>query len=171
MAKMKAARVAGKEKEDKSPTIENRRARFEYEIMDTVVAGIALTGTEIKSLRSGSGASINEAYVRIRDDEAWLVGMTIPTYKEGSFSNHEPLRPRKLLLHREQIDRFAARLSEKGLTLIPLRMFFTEPGTEGLKPGVLKVLIGLARGKKTWDKRRTVQERDVKRDLDRARRS
>lgn len=76
-----------------------------------------------------------------------------------------PNRPRKLLMHREQIDRFAARLGEKGLTLIPLRMFFTEPGTEGLKPGVVKVLIGLAKGKKMWDKRRVTQERDVKRDL------
>jgi SsrA-binding protein len=167
MAKMKAARVAAREAPVKSPTLENRRARYEYEIVETVVAGIALMGTEIKSLRTGSGASINEAYVRIREGEAWLVSMTIPTYKEGSFSNHEPGRPRKLLMHREQIERFAARLSEKGLTLIPLRLFFTPPGTDGLKPGVVKILIGLARGKKTWDKRRTEAERDVKRELER----
>jgi SsrA-binding protein len=164
---MKAARVAARLAPVKSPMLENRRARFEYEILDTVVAGIALMGTEIKSLRTGSGASINEAYVRIREGEAWLVSMTIPTYKEGSFSNHEPGRPRKLLMHREQIERFASRLSEKGLTLIPLRMFFTEAGTPGLKAGVVKVLIGLGRGKKTWDKRRTEAERDVKRELER----
>lgn len=167
MAKMKAARVAAREAPVRSPILENRRARYEYEIMDTVVAGIALMGTEIKSLRTGGGASINEAYVRIRDGEAWLISMTVPTYKEGSFSNHEPGRPRKLLMHREQIDRFASRLSEKGLTLIPLRMFFTAAGTPGLKPGVVKILIGLARGKKTWDKRRTEAERDVKRELER----
>jgi SsrA-binding protein len=167
MAKMKAARVAARAQPVKSPTLENRRARYEYEIMDTVVAGIALMGTEIKSLRTGSGASINEAYVRIREGEAWLVSMTIPTYKEGSFSNHEPGRPRKLLMHREQIARFAARLSEKGLTLIALRLFFTGPGTPGLKPGVVKILVGLARGKKTWDKRRTEAERDVKREIER----
>ncbi|GAC1416285.1 MAG: SsrA-binding protein SmpB [Candidatus Velthaea sp.] len=165
MPKMKAARVASKEKPDNAPILDNRRARFEYEIMDTVVSGIALTGTEIKSLRTGAGASINEAYVRIREGEAFLVSMTIPMYKQGSFSNHEPNRARKLLMHREQIDRFAARLGEKGFTLIPLRMFFTEPGTPGLKPGVVKVLIGLARGKKLWDKRRATQERDVKRDI------
>jgi SsrA-binding protein len=167
MAKMKAARVAAREAPVKSPTLENRRARYEYEIVDTVVAGIALMGTEIKSLRTGAGASISEAYVRIREGEAWLVSMTIPTYKEGSFSNHEPGRPRKLLMHREQIARFAARLSEKGLTLIPLRLFFTDPGTPGHKTGVVKILIGLARGKKTWDKRRTEAERDVKRELER----
>lgn len=167
MAKMKQARIAAKEKPGNAPILENRRARFEYEILDTVVSGIALTGTEIKSLRTGAGASINEAYVRIRDGEAWLVSMTIPTYKQGSFSNHEPNRPRKLLMHREQIDRFAGKLTEKGLTVVPLKMFFTEPGTPGLKPGVVKVLIGLARGKKLWDKRRETAERDVKRDLER----
>jgi SsrA-binding protein len=167
MAKMKAARVAAREAPVKSPTLENRRARYEYEITETVVAGIALVGTEIKALRTGAGASISEAYVRIREGEAWLVSMTIPTYKEGSFSNHEPGRPRKLLMHREQIERFASRLSEKGLTLIPLRLFFTEPGTDGHKTGMVKILIGLARGKKTWDKRRTEAERDVKRELER----
>jgi SsrA-binding protein len=164
---MKSVRAAAKEKPANTQILENRRARFEYEIMDTVVSGIALTGTEVKSLRTGSGASINEAYVRIRDGEAWLVSMTIPTYKQGSFSNHEPNRPRKLLMHREQIERFASRLSEKGLTIVPLRMFFTEPGTAGLKPGVVKILLGLARGKKLWDKRKTTQDRDVKRELQR----
>jgi SsrA-binding protein len=166
--KSKQTRVAEKAKAERAPILENRRARHEYEILDTLVSGIALTGTEIKSLRTGSGASINEAYVRIREGEAWLVSMTIPTYKAGSFSNHEPNRPRKLLMHSEQIARFNSRLSEKGLTLVPLKMFFTEPGTPGLKPGVAKVLVGLAKGKKFWDKRRTEAERDVKRELERA---
>ncbi|MFN2459703.1 MAG: SsrA-binding protein SmpB [Candidatus Velthaea sp.] len=163
--KSKTLRLAGKDQPDNAPVLDNRRARYEYEIMDTVVAGIALTGTEIKSLRTGAGASINEAYVRIRDGEAWLVSMTIPMYKQGSFSNHEPNRARKLLMHREQIDRFAVRLSEKGLTVVALRLFFTDPGTPGHKPGVAKVLLGLARGKKLWDKRKATQERDVKREL------
>jgi SsrA-binding protein len=167
---MKSLRRA-EEKPANAPAIENRRARYEYEIMETYVAGMALTGTEVKSLRTGAGASINEAYVRIREGEAFLVSMTIPTYKEGSFSNHEPGRPRKLLMKRAEIDRLASRLGEKGLTLVPLRLFFTEPGTEGHKPGVAKVLLGVARGKKQWDKRREEMARDVKRDIARAIRS
>jgi len=170
MPKMKSLRRA-EEKPANATAIENRRARYEYEIMETYVAGMALTGTEVKSLRTGAGASINEAYVRIREGEAFLVSMTIPTYKEGSFSNHEPGRPRKLLMKRAEIDRLASRLGEKGLTLVPLRLFFTEPGTEGHKPGVAKVLLGVARGKKQWDKRREEMARDVKRDIARAIRS
>ncbi len=170
MPKMKTLRRA-EEKPANAPTLENRRARYEYEIMETYVAGMALTGTEVKSLRTGAGASINEAYVRIREGEAFLVSMTIPVYKEGSFSNHEPGRPRKLLLKRAEIDRLASRLGEKGFTLVPLRLFFTEPGTDGHKPGVAKVLLGVARGKKQWDKRREEMERDVKRDIARAIRS
>jgi SsrA-binding protein len=141
------------------PTAENRRARFEYEIFETVEAGIVLTGTEIKSIRTGH-VSISEAYVRIRDDEAWLVSLHIPPYKEGSFSNHEPNRPRKLLMHREQIDSFKKRANEKGFTIVPLRLYFTR--------GMAKVLIGAARGKKLWDKRKVEQDRDVAREMARA---
>jgi SsrA-binding protein len=144
---------------NREPPAENRRARFEYEIFETVEAGIVLTGTEIKSIRTGH-VSISEAYVRIRDDEAWLVSLHIPPYKEGSFSNHEPNRPRKLLMHREQIESFKKRANEKGFTIVPLRLYFTR--------GMAKVLIGAARGKKLWDKRKVEQDRDVAREMARA---
>ncbi|MEO6912666.1 MAG: SsrA-binding protein SmpB [Candidatus Baltobacteraceae bacterium] len=153
---MKQKRLAESSKANLSPSIDNRRARFEYYILESVEAGLALTGTEIKSIRAG-GVSLNEAYARMRDGELWLMSMHIPPYKEGSFSNHEPLRPRKLLLHKEQIERLSSRVAEKGLTLVALRMYFTR--------GRVKVEVGLARGKKTWDKRAAVAERDAKRDL------
>ncbi len=141
-----------------TPTIENRRARFEYEWLEQFEAGIVLTGTEIKSIRTGQ-ISIGEAYARIRDGELWLLSMYVPPYKEGSFSNVDPNRPRKLLVHKKDIDRLSGRVSEKGLTLIPVRLYF--------KRGIVKISIALARGKKTWDKRRSEAERDVKRDLER----
>ncbi len=142
-----------------TPTIENRRARFEYEWLEQFEAGIVLTGTEIKSIRTGQ-ISIAEAYARIREGELWLLSMYVPPYKEGSFSNVEPNRPRKLLVHRKEIDRLAGRVSEKGLTLVPVRLYF--------KRGMVKVSIALARGKKTWDKRRDEKDRDVQRELARA---
>ena len=142
-----------------TPTFENRRARFEYEWLEQFEAGIVLTGTEIKSIRTGE-ISISEAYARIRDGELWLLSMYVPPYKEGSFSNVDPNRPRKLLVHRKDIDRLAGRISEKGLTLIPVRMYF--------KRGMVKVSIALARGKKTWDKRRDEKDRDVQREMARA---
>ncbi len=142
-----------------APTVDNRRARFEYEFLERIEAGIVLTGTEIKSLRSGQ-TSISEAYARIRDGELWLLSMYVPPYKQGSFSNVEPNRPRKLLLHRKDIDRLAGRISEKGLTLVPTRLYF--------KRGRAKVEIALARGKKQWDKRREERDRDVKREIARA---
>jgi len=142
-----------------TPTIENRRARFEYEWLEQFEAGIVLTGTEIKSIRTGQ-ISIAEAYARVRDGELWLLSMRVPPYKEGSFSNVDPNRPRKLLLHKKEIDRLAGRVSEKGLTLIPVRLYF--------KRGRVKISIALARGKKTWDKRRDERDRDVARELARA---
>ena len=142
-----------------APTIENRRARFEYEWLEQFEAGIVLTGTEIKSIRTGQ-ISIAEAYARIRDGELWLLSMHIPAYKEGSFSNVDPNRPRKLLVHRKEIDRLAGRVSEKGLTLIPVRLYF--------KRGIVKISIALARGKKTWDKRKDEKDRDVQREMARA---
>ena len=141
---------------NRSPSIDNRRARYEYHILESMEAGLVLTGTEIKSIRAG-GVSLNEAYARIRDGELWLLSMHIPPYKEGSFSNHEPNRPRKLLMHKEQIARLKGRASEKGLTIVPLRMYFTR--------GKVKVEIGLAKGKKMWDKRAAETVRDVKREL------
>jgi SsrA-binding protein len=139
-----------------TPTIDNR---LEYEWLEQFEAGIALTGTEIKSIRTGQ-ISIGEAYARIRDGELWLLSMYVPPYKEGSFSNVDPNRPRKLLVHRKEIDRLAGRVSEKGLTLIPVRLYF--------KRGMVKVSIALARGKKIWDKRRDEKDRDVQREMARA---
>lgn len=156
--KSKQKRTALKEeaKKNREPAIDNRRARFEYQILESMEAGIVLTGTEIKSVRDG-GASISEAYARMRDGELWLLGMHVPPYKQGSFSNVEPNRPRKLLLHKEQIQRLAGRAAEKGLTIVPLRMYFTR--------GKVKVEIGLARGKKIWDKREATAKRDVEREI------
>jgi SsrA-binding protein len=139
-----------------SPAIDNRRARYEYHILESVEAGLALTGTEVKSVRSG-GASLSEAYARFRDGEAWLLGMHIPPYRQGSFSNSEPTRPRKLLLHKAEILRLQSRVAEKGLTIVPLRLYFTR--------GIAKVQLGLARGKKFWDKRADVARRDVEREI------
>jgi SsrA-binding protein len=136
--------------------VENRRARFEYHILESLEAGLVLTGTEVKSIRGG-GVSLNEAYARIRDGEAWLVGMHIPPYKQGSFSNTEPNRPRKLLLHKEEIARLQSRIGEKGLTIVPLRLYFTR--------GMAKLQLGVARGKKLWDKRADAAKRDVEREI------
>jgi SsrA-binding protein len=136
--------------------IENRRARFEYHILESLEAGLVLTGTEVKSIRAG-GVSLSEAYARIRDGEAWLLGMHVPPYKQGSFSNAEPNRPRKLLLHKEEIARLQSRVGEKGLTIVPLRLYFTR--------GMAKVQLGVARGKKLWDKRADAAKRDVEREI------
>ena len=140
-----------------SPTIENRRARFEYHVIESIEAGLALSGTEVKAIRAG-GASLAEAYARFRDGEAWLLGMHVPPYKQGSFSNAEPTRPRKLLLHKEEIQRLQSRVAEKGLTIVPLRLYFT-------RRGLAKVLLGLVRGKKLWDKRADAAKRDVEREI------
>ena len=136
--------------------IDNRRARYEYHILESVEAGLVLTGTEVKSVREG-GASLSEAYARFRDGEAWLMGMHVAPYKQGSFSNVEPTRPRKLLMHKEEIMRLQGRVGEKGLTIVPLRLYFTR--------GIAKVLLGVARGKKFWDKRASAAKRDVEREI------
>lgn len=154
----KAAAAAHEKEAAKEPSFDNRRARFEYEKLESLEVGIALTGTEIKSVRNGN-LSLNEAFARVRDGELWLVNFTIPPYKEASFFNHEPLRPRKLLLHKEQLQRLTSRAAEKGLTLIPLRLYF--------KHGKVKLELALMRGKKLWDKRKTIAERDSKRELER----
>jgi SsrA-binding protein len=156
MATASATKAGNEKPPAREPTVDNRRARFEYEFLERFEAGIALTGTEIKSIRTGQ-ISIAEAYARVRDGELWLLGMHVPPYKQGSFSNHEPNRPRKLLLHRSEIDRLAAKAAEKGFTLVPTRLYF--------KRGKVKIDIALARGKKLWDKRRETKERDAKRDM------
>jgi SsrA-binding protein len=155
----KAAAAGIKKEKAREPDFNNRRARFEYEKLESLEVGIALTGTEIKSIRTGN-VSINEAYARVREGELWLVNLSIPPYKEASIFNHEPNRPRKLLLHRAQLNRLVGRAAEKGLTLVPLRMYF--------KAGKVKLELGLMKGKKIWDKRRTIADRDAKRDLARA---
>ncbi len=136
----------------------NRRARHEYAIEETLEAGIVLTGTEIKSIRAHK-VNIAEAYVRVERGEAWLIGAHIAEYAHGNRYNHEPLRTRKLLLHRDQISELTGLQSAKGLTIVPLRLY--------LHRGVAKLEIGVARGKKAHDKRRTIAERDMRRELER----
>lgn len=154
--KQQRVKAADDKKRYNAPEIDNRRARHEYHILESLEAGLALTGTEVKSIRAG-GVSLNEAYARFRDGEAWLLGMHVPPYKQGSFSNVDPNRPRKLLLHKEQISHLMGRVQEKGLTIVPLRLYFTR--------GIAKVQLGLARGKKMWDKREDVAKRDVEREI------
>ncbi|MBS7668382.1 SsrA-binding protein SmpB [Croceicoccus gelatinilyticus] len=142
---------------DKVKTVaENRRARFDYFIEDTFEAGIALTGTEVKSLRFGEG-SITEAYAEIRDGEAWLVNANVPEFTHGNRYNHEPKRPRKLLLHSREIERLLGAVERKGMTLVPLSVYFNSKGRA-------KVELALAKGKQAHDKRATIKERDWKRD-------
>jgi SsrA-binding protein len=136
----------------------NRRARHDYAIEETIEAGIVLTGTEIKSIRAGH-ANLAEAYARIERGEAWLIGAHIAPYEQGNRNNHEPTRTRKLLLHRDQIAELIGRVQSKGFTLVPLRLY--------IKGGLAKLEIGIARGKKTHDKRRTIAERDARRELER----
>ncbi len=138
---------------------DNRRARHEYHLLERLEAGLALTGTEVKSLREGR-ATLTQAYADIRDGEAWLHGMSIAVYDKGGYANHEPERPRKLLLHRREIDSLYGTIREKGLTLVPTRLYF--------KNGRVKVEIAVAKGKENRDKRRDLADRDAKRQIERA---
>ncbi len=138
---------------------DNRRARHEYELLERVEAGIQLTGTEVKALREGR-VQLGQAYADIRGGEAWLVGASIAEYGQAGHFAHEPERDRKLLLHRHQIDTLYGKVREKGLTLIPTRMYF--------KDGRAKVEIALARGRERTDKRRAIADRDAKRQIERA---
>lgn len=137
----------------------NRKALHDYEIMDRVEAGIALTGTEIKSIRAGK-ANIAEAHARPLDGELWLYGAHIAVYDAGSYQNHEPTRPRRLLLHKAQIREWTRAITERGLTVVPLSLY--------LKNGKAKVELGLARGRKQWDKRQAIAKREAERDMQRA---
>jgi SsrA-binding protein len=139
--------------------VDNRRARHDYHLSDKVEAGLVLTGTEVKALRDGK-ATLQQAYADIRDTEAWLVGLHIPEYGQGNRENHEPNRPRKLLLHRREIDRMYAQVREKGMTIVPTRLYF--------KDGRVKAELALGKGKDLRDKRRDFSERDAKRDIERA---
>jgi len=141
-----------------TPTIKNRKARHEYNVEETYEAGIVLKGTEVKSLRDGK-ASIQEAFAYLMDGEVWLRDMYIKPYSHGSYANHDERRKRKLLLKKREIAEIDKAVSQKGYTLVPLKIYF--------KSGYAKVLLGLARGKKKYDKREHIKERDVKRELDR----
>jgi SsrA-binding protein len=137
----------------------NRKARHDYEIVERIEAGIRLTGDEVKSLRAGR-ASLVESYARVRDGEVWLEGMHVPAYEQGDKRTHQPLRPRKLLLHRHEIERLAAEVAERGLTLVPLRVYFTH--------GIAKVELGVGRGKRRHEKRQAIAKREAQREIERA---
>jgi SsrA-binding protein len=134
----------------------NKKARHDYAILDTWEAGIVLTGTEVKSLRAGR-ASLVDGYAQVKNGEVWLEGVHIPEYTEGTWTNHEPRRPRKLLLHRSEILRLIGKTKESGMTLVPLQLYF--------KDGHAKVEIALARGKHTYDKRADLAKRDADREI------
>jgi SsrA-binding protein len=138
---------------------ENRRARHDYQLLERIEAGLLLTGTEVKSLRAGR-ATLAQSYAEVRDGEAWLVGAEIAVYDQGNRANHDPMRPRKLLLHRREIDSLYGLVREKGLTLVPTRLYF--------KDGRVKVELAVARGKEQRDKRRDLQRRDAERQMERA---
>lgn len=138
---------------------DNRKARHNYHVLDTLECGIALVGSEVKSLRSGT-ISLDEAYGRVEKGEVWLVGANIAEYSYSHDLNHVPKRRRKLLMHRREISKFAGQALEKGLTLVPLRVYF--------KNGRAKVLLGLCRGKQKHDKRESLKKREAQRDIDRA---
>jgi SsrA-binding protein len=149
----------GKRKAAAGDVATNRQAAYRYTLLDRWEAGVQLTGTEVKSLRSGN-AQMKDAYAAVRDGEVWLHNMHIPPYEPASRENHEPERPRKLLLKRKEIERLIGTTAEKGLTLVPTRVYFKGP--------YAKVEIALARGKDLYDKRRSIKERDQRRDIERA---
>ena len=140
----------------------NRRARHEYEILETLEAGLVLRGTEVKSLRTGQ-VNFKDSYAAVRNGEPWLLGCHISPYSHGTDANHEPERDRKLLLHKREITKIAGKSAEKGLTVVPLKIYF--------KQGRIKIEIGLARGKKLHDKRAALRERETQREMDKAARA
>ena len=157
--KSKKTQQSAVENKNEMRIAENRKARRNFEIIDTLECGIALRGSEVKSLRAGK-VSLDEAYGRIRDNEVWLISCDIAEYSHANVMNHEPRRPRKLLLHRREIHKFAAKAFERGLTLVPLKMYF--------KSGRAKILMGVGRGRKLFDKREKLKKETLKRDMDRA---
>ena len=163
MAKKKEAEKAKAAAKPDDPAIKvvarNRRARHDFELMEKVEAGLVLTGTEVKSLRNGK-ANLEDAYAEVDRGEVWLLGCDIPEYVQANRMNHVPKRPRKLLLHRREIGKLETRTNEKGITLVPLSLYF--------KKGIAKVELCLARGRKTFDKREAIKKQDAKRDIDRA---
>jgi SsrA-binding protein len=153
--------MAEKTEREKAQTsvAENRKAFHDYHLLETFEAGLVLRGTEVKSLRD-SQVTFKDSYATIRNGEGWLRGCHINPYSHGTDANHDPERDRKLLLHKKEITRLAAKVAERGWTLVPLRLYF--------KDGRVKIELGLARGKKLYDKRAAIKERDVKREMDHA---
>lgn len=164
MAKQTQAKKEQKTAADQKPikmiTI-NRQAYHDYEVERTVETGIELKGTEIKSIRAGK-VNLRASYAIVRDGEIWLENAHIAVYEHGTYYNHEPMRPRKLLLHKREINQLAMRIATKGMTLIPLKLY--------IKGGRAKLELGLCRGKKLYDKREAIAERDMQREIERARR-
>ena len=163
MAKKDSGKKSSAKKDEESGILivaRNRRARHDYDLLEKIEAGIVLTGTEVKSLRNGK-ANLEDAYAEVdRDGEVWLQGCDIPEYLQANRMNHVPKRARKLLLHRKEISKLGAKSGERGLTLIPLSIYF--------KKGMAKVEISVAKGRKTYDKREAMKKQDAKRDIDRA---
>jgi SsrA-binding protein len=155
----KKKKEVDKEHDNERLIAQNRRARHEYEVVDTLECGIMLVGSEVKSLRRGT-LSLDEAYGQVKQGEVWLLGCEIAEYVEANRFNHNPKRPRKLLLHRREVKKFASKAHEKGLTLIPLKMYFKE--------GRAKVLLGICRGKQLHDKRDSLKKKSMQREMDRA---
>lgn len=148
-----------KKKKGLPPVVENRKARHEYHIEDTYEAGLVLVGTEVKSLRAGKG-NLQDAYASVKDGEVWVYNFHISPYEQGNIFNHDPKRPKKLLLHKSEIRRLQASQREKGYALIPLKIFF--------KQGKAKMDLAVAIGKKLYDKRQDIAERAARRDIERA---
>lgn len=157
--KQKPKAAVDREHDNERLITQNRKAKHNYTVLDTLECGMMLVGSEVKSLRTGR-ASLEESYGRVRDGEVWLVGCDIPEYVEANRFNHQPKRPRKLLLHRREIIRFANRAYEQGLTLVPLKMYF--------KDGRAKVLMGICRGRQKHDKREAMKQAEARRDIQRA---
>jgi SsrA-binding protein len=139
---------------------ENRKARFKYEILEQIECGIVLVGSEVKSLRENK-ISLDEAYVKVRGQEIWLIGADIAEYRQATIWNHDRRRPRKLLVHKRQLQKLSAKAQEKGFTLVPLHIFFNERG-------IVKLMVGVGKGKKTHDKRQTIKSAEAKRSIARA---
>lgn len=150
--------MAGKKVENDRPLAQNKKAKHDYNILETVEAGVVLTGTEIKSVREGR-VTLKDGFAQIRNGEAWLENVHISEYTAGNRFNHDPLRRRKLLLHRKQIEHLGQKTSAKGVTLVPLKVY--------IKNGFAKVLIGVATGKREYDKRETIKRRDQEREIQR----